>query len=211
MTEPSPQKPVRRVGQYGLWGLGVFLFIALATWVVYSLVTQPLSALRPEVPALGRGLEGPGSGAKEMQSAVDHAKQVMYAKYRSAHVYQWSSRVIDWVGFGLTSMITLVAGVLGRSLRPGEDPTAAVKEVVGTDSTQSSRRWVTAVGGIAALASVMIGLSSKLQAESQRAMDQGEKVRALISTSQKDYFSAATPEAALEVANNLDAETRKDE
>ncbi len=57
----------------------------------------------------------------------------------------------------------------------------------------------------------MIGLSSKLQAESQRAMDQGEKVKVLISTSQKAYFSAATLEAVLEVANNLYAETRKDE
>jgi hypothetical protein len=211
MTEPSPQESASRLDRYGMWGLGVFLLIALAIWIVYSLATEPLSALRPEIPGLGRGLEGPGSGAKEMEVAVEHAKQVMYAKYRWAHFYQWWSRVVDWIGFGLTSMITLVAGVPGRSLRPGEDPTSLVKEAVGTDSTQSSRRWVTTVGVIAALASVMIGLSSKLQAESQRAMDQGEKGRALISTSQKDYFSAATPEAALQVANNLDAETRKNE
>jgi hypothetical protein len=211
MTEPLPQKSDRRLGHYGLWGLGAFLFIALAIWVVYSLATEPLSALRPEIPRLARGLEGPGSGAKEMEAAVDHAKQVMYAKYPGAHFHQWSSRVTDWVGFGLTPMITVVAGVLGRSLRPGEDRIAAVKEAVGTDSTQSSRRWVMTVGIGAALASVMIGLSSKLQAESQRAMDQGEKVRALISTSQKEYFGAATPEAALQVANNLDAETRNNE
>jgi len=211
MTVPSSQKPIRPVGHYGLWGLGIFLFIALAIWVVYSLATEPLSALKPEVPGLGRGLEGSGSGAKEMEAAVEHAKQVMYAKYRGAHLYQWSSRVIDWIGFGLTSMITLVAGVLGRSLRPGEDPIAATKETVGTDSTQSSRRWVTAVGVLAALASVMIGLSSKLQAESQRVMDQAEKVKAMISASRKDYFSAPTPQAALDVANNLDAETRKAE
>ena len=208
MTEPSPQESVRGVRQYGLWGLGVFLSSpsrpgSSIRWPLNRY--QPSGRRSPGWAEIGRSrLGGQRNGGRCRSCQASHVRQIPQGDF-----YQWLSRVTDWVGFGLTSMITVVAGVLGRSLRPGEDPTAAVKEVVGADSTQSSRRWVTVVGVIAALASVMIGLSSKLQAESQRAMDQGEGKGADLDVTES-LFQRSNLEAALEVANNLDAETRKE-
>jgi len=57
----------------------------------------------------------------------------------------------------------------------------------------------------------MIGLSSRLQSESQRQLGQAENLRQLITSARKDYLSAPGPEEALAVATNLDAETRKNE
>jgi hypothetical protein len=211
MTEQASQKATQHLSPKLFQYFGGVLLFGLVAWIIFSIATQPLSALRPEIPGLSRGLEAPGPAEKEMEGAVEHAKQVMYGKYRTAHVYQWLSRISDWIGFGLTSMITVLAGALGHSLRPGEDPADTVKTLAGTAAKSPAPRLVTAVGIGAALASVLIGLSSKLQTESQRAMDQGEKVRTLVAAARKDFIAAANTAAAIEVANNLDAETRKNE
>ena len=113
--------------------------------------------------------------------------------------------------FGLTSAITLIAGALGRALRTGEDPASAVREALEAQTATSTRRWANIVGAIAATASIMIGLSSRLQSESQRQLGQAENLRQLITSARKDYLSAPGPEEALTVATNLDAETRKNE
>jgi hypothetical protein len=57
----------------------------------------------------------------------------------------------------------------------------------------------------------MIGLSSRLQSESQRQLSQAENLRQLITSARKDYLGAHGPEEALTIATNLDAETRKNE
>jgi hypothetical protein len=191
--------------------LGFALLAILIIWVTATLVTQPLSVRLPQVLGLSRGLGGTEMAAKEMESALERAKQVMSARYVGAHRYQWSSRLVDWVGFGLTSAITLIAGALGRAVRTGEDPASAVREALEARTTTSTRRWANIVGAIAATASIMIGLSSRLQSESQRQLGQAENLRQLITTARKDYLSAPGPEEALAVATNLDAETMKNE
>jgi hypothetical protein len=205
---PSPA----RLGQgRGMEFLGFALLAVLIVWVIATLVTQPLSAQRPHMMALSRGLGDTGSADKEMQSALERAKGVMSARYVGAHRYQWSSRLVDWVGFGLTSAITLIAGALGRALRTGEDPASAVREALEAQTSTSTRRWANIVGAIAAVASIMIGLSSRLQSESQRQLGQADNMRQLITTARKDYLNAPGPEEALAVATNLDAETMKNQ
>ena len=130
----------------------------------------------PQVLGLGRDLGGTEIAAKEMESR-QRAKQVMSAKYVGAHRYQWSSQLVDWAGFGLTSAITFIAGALGRALRTGEDPASAVREALEAQTATSTRRWANIVGAIAATASIMIGLSSRLQSESQPQLGQAENLR----------------------------------
>jgi hypothetical protein len=210
MVDPIPPKTSWALGQYALRALGGLLLAFLCVSVVVTLVREPLVARLPQIPGLARGGEVSGLPSSEMNAALERSKQVMYARYREAHRYAWSSRIVDWIGFGLTSSITLIAGALGRGPRPGEDPAAAAREALEAGSTRG-RRWVNTIGGIAALASVMVALSSRLQSESQRAMDHAEKMRALVSTARKDFLNAATPEDALSIVSNLDAETRKDD
>jgi hypothetical protein len=193
--------------------LGFALLAVLTVWVIATLVTHPLSVHLPQVMGLARGI-GIGdteNAGKEMASALERAKHVMSAKYVGAHRYQWSSQLVDWIGFGLTSAITLIAGALGRALRTGEDPASAVREALDAQTSTSTRRWANIVGAIAATASIMIGLSSRLQSESQRQLGQAENMRQLITTARKDYLNAPGPEEALAVATNLDAETMKNQ
>ncbi len=203
--------PARTVWGWGMEFLGFALVAVLIIWVTVTLLTQPLSAHLPQVLGLGRGLGGTGIADKEMESALDQAKQVMSAKYVGAHRYQWSSRLVDWVGFGLTSAITLIAGALGRALRAGEDPVSAAREAIESQTATSTRRWANIVGAIAASASIMIGLSSRLQSESQAQLGKAENLRQLITSARKDYLSAPGPEEALTVATNLKAEVMKNE
>jgi hypothetical protein len=191
--------------------LGFALLAVLIIWVTVTLVTQPLSAHLPQVLGLSRGLGGTENADKEMESALERANQVMSAKYVGAHRFQWSSRLVDWVGFGLTSAITLIAGALGRALRAGEDPASAAREALEAQTATSNRRWANIVGAIAATASIMIGLSSRLQSASQEQLNQAENLRQLITSARKDYLSAPGPEEALTVATNLQAEVMKNE
>ena len=203
---PSPA----RAGQgRGMEFLGFALLAILVIWVTATLVTQPLSARLPQIVGLSRGLGGTEAASKEMDTVLERAKRVMSARYVGSHRYQWLSRLVDWVGFGLTSAITLIAGALGRALRPGEDPASAVREGLEAQTATSTRRWANIVGAIAASASIMIGLSSRLQSESQRQLGQAENLRQVITSARKDYLNAPGPEEALAVATNLDAETMK--
>jgi hypothetical protein len=170
--------------------LGAALLAVLIIWVTAALVTQPFSAHPPQVPGLGRGLAGTERAAKEMEAALERAKLVMSAKYVGAHRYQWSSRLVDWIGFGLTSAITLIAGALGRAVRAGEDPASAAREALESQTATSTRRWANIVGAIAATASIMIGLSSRLQSEAQRQLGQADNLRQLITAARKDYLNA---------------------
>ena len=211
MSDSIPPSSSRISGQYALWAVGGLLLAALGAWILITLASAPLVPHLPQIPGLARGGAVSGLPTREMEDALDRAKQAMYARHRGAHAFAWSSRIVDWIGFGLTSAITLIAGALGRVMRPGDDPAAAAHEALASGTTSSSRRWVTIVGVIAALASVMIGLSSRLQSESQREMDQAEKLRLLIVTARKDFINASTPEQAETIVSNFEAETRKNE
>ena len=169
MPDSTSSPAYRTFGWYALLAVGGLLLTALGVWIIVTLVSEPLAPRLPQIPGLGRGVEMKGLPGHEMETALERAKQAMYARYRGAHRYAWASRVVDWIGFGLTSAITLIAGMLGRGPRPGEDPAAAAREALEAEPTRASRRWVNTVGVIAAMASVMIGLSSRLQSESRRA------------------------------------------
>jgi hypothetical protein len=211
MLDPTTPKSIRWSARYFLWVLGGILFLALGIWIIATLATEPLVTSLPEVPGLGRGGEVSGLPSGEMEAALERAKQTMYAAFRGAHRSAWTSRLVDWIGFGLTSAITVIAGALGRNPHPGDDPADAARQALETNSTRAARRWVNAVGVIAALASVMIGLSSRLQADSQRSLDQAEKLRVVIATARKDFLNAQNSEDAQAIVTNLDAETRKNE
>jgi hypothetical protein len=188
---------------------GTVLLACLVIWVISSLVwPSPFPEAREPG---GPGIRGtrPDMPVQAMEAAMAKAKEAMQGRYRAAHGYHWGNRVCDWIGFGLTSIITIVIGATGRVLRPGEDPLEVAKQEAASGTLQQERQRMRVVGVVAALATVMIGVSSRLQSESQRALEQGEKVQEVMATARKDFNDAANPAEAEKVIDNLEAEIAK--
>ena len=185
--------------------IGLALFVSLLIWISYSIAFIPITLQPPEPDGPGVRATESDMPAKEFEMAISRAKDVVGRQYRISNRYRWGSRTCDWIGFGLTSLITVIVGATGRVLQPGQDPAVAV----GAGETKLNRQWMRRVGVIAASASIMIGASSRLQSESQSALESGEKLRATIATARKDFNDASTPVDAQTVIDDLEATTSK--
>jgi hypothetical protein len=133
----------------------------------------------------------------------------MVAKYRGSHRFRWLGRCADWTAFLLTAAITVIAGATGQLVKAGEDPVARGLEAAESGALGAKQKWVRWIGVMAALASVMIAVSSRFGAVSQEEMDRGEKLRELITTSRVTYAGAATPAEGQKVVDSLVAGTAK--
>jgi hypothetical protein len=109
------------------------------------------------------------------------------------------------LGFILPALITVIVGATGQILRQGDNAIAAAQNAAASGAIKQGSRLIAAVGVMAALSSVMIGVSSRLQAESQRSLEQAEKLRALIASSRREFVDASTPTAWRKVIDDLDA------
>jgi hypothetical protein len=191
--------------------VGLLLLGVLVLWVCYSLATQPFSAVIPE-PGGPRVMGAdPTMPNKAWEDALADATAVMKAKYQRSHTYRWCSRFADWIGFLLTAAITVVVGSTGQVLQgaapvpPGPVPPGTVPPAAAA----LGRRWVHRIGVMAALASVMIGVTSRVAAVSQERLDQAEKVSEAITKSHVDWAGAATPADGQKVVDYLISETAK--
>jgi hypothetical protein len=191
--------------------LGFVLLAGLVAWVGYTLVTEPLAPRVPE-PGGPRAMGGnPGMPDGAMEAALADATRVMKSNYRSSHGYRWWSRCADWLGFLLTATITVIVGSTGQTLQgtppgaPGPPPPGAVPAA----AADLGRRWVRRIGVMAALASVMIAVSSRVAGVSQERLDRAEKLRGLIASSRVEYAGAGTPAEGQKVIDDIVAETAK--
>src|SRR5512135_3697596 len=191
--------------------LGLVLLAGLVVWVVYSLATVPLS---PQVPEPGgprvKSLN-PAMPDKAMEAALADATAVMKSDYRRSHGYRWWSQCADWVGFLLTAATTVIVGSTGRVLQgtPPAPPGPLPPGTVPSEAAALGRKWVRWIGVMAALASVMIAVSSRIATVSQERQYRAEKLLKLISSSRVDYAGAGTPAEGQDVIDNLIAETEK--
>jgi hypothetical protein len=191
--------------------LGLVLLAGLVVWVVYALATVPLS---PQVPEPGgprvMGVT-PSMPDKAMEAALADATAVMKSDYQSSHGYRWWSRCADWVGFLLTAAITVIVGSTGQVLQgtPPAPPGPLAPGTVPSEAAALGRKWVRWIGVMAALASVMIGISSRVATVSQERLDRAEKLRELISSSRFKYAGAATPVEGQMVVDDLISEVEK--
>ena len=191
--------------------IGLVLLGGLVVWIGYSLATYPLS---PQVPEPGgprvMGVN-PAMPDKAMEAALADATAVMKSDYQSSHGYRWWSRCADWVGFLLTAAITVIVGSTGQVLQgtPPAPPGPLPPGTVPSEAAALGRKWVRWIGVMAALASVVIAVSSRVATVSQERLDRAEKLRELISSSRVNYAGAGTPSEGQNVIANLIAQTEK--
>jgi hypothetical protein len=190
--------------------LGGLLGVCLGGWVVYSFAMHPLSVEIAE--SSGPEPRGgvPGMPDQEMQAAVAKATNAMKSNYQSSHLYRWRSRCADWVAFFLTATITVIVGATGRNLQaPTPPPSNLPVGAVPPDAADLGRKWVRRIGVMAALASVMITVSSRVTGVSQERLERAEKLRGKITESRVAYAGATTPAEAQKIVDDLVAETVK--
>jgi hypothetical protein len=183
--------------------------LVLAVWVIVSLRTELFS---PEIREAGgpKVMSGdPAMPDKPMEEAVNGAQRRMVAKYRGSHRFRWLGRCADWLAFLLTATITVIVGATGQLVKAGEDPAARGLEAAESGALGAKQKWVRWIGVMAALAAVMIAVSSRFGAVSQEEMDRGEKLRELITTSRVTYAGAATPAEGQKVVDSLVAGTEQ--
>ena len=185
--------------------IGLVLLGGLVVWIGYSLATYPLS---PQVPEPGGPKVMGGNPAmpdKAMEAARADATAVMKSDYQSSHGYRWWSRCADWVGYLLTAAITVIVGSTGQVPQgtPPAPPGPLPPGTVPSEAAALGRKWVRRIGVMAALSSVMIGISSRVATVSQERLDRAEKLRELISSSNIKYAGAATPVEGQMVVDDL--------
>lgn len=193
---------------------GIFLLVVLVGWISYSIAweSRNIQQIEPGGPQIKNA--GPEMPVADFEATVKSAKHAMNTQYESANRMRWYSHAVDWLGFAFTSIITILVGMSGRVLSSGQDPSALLKaESVGNEV--HTTKWILrTVGILAALASVLTGVSSRLQATSQTAQERGDKMHAFIVASRQKFREAVISgvvEEARKVIDDLGADINRNQ
>ena len=205
------------IGKDKLLLLGGVLLTALAGWILFTVTTN--SVVAPSLPARGLGIRGildDEMPVKQMESSLQVAHDVVNHNYLWAHRFSWGSRVCDWIGFGLTSLITIFAGIQGKSLRADDGSIGASGSTTAvTDHVKPRRKrgrpatWVRIIGGIAALSAMSIALSTRLNADYARKIENAEQLLTVADAARVHFVDATSPAEGHQVMNDLKKEIER--
>jgi hypothetical protein len=200
--------------------VGAILLASLSFWVVSTLrqglevpeITLPHTAWLGSSAGFTPHTSLPPARQEEIRKLHEEAIQIatLYAT-RNRTATQWS-QYMDWIAFGLSSFIMLLAGYFGRLPESGADATAAAhslqsgegskkkgKQRRGARVVSSRSGFAALVGIIAALATTATGASNRLQASAAQNLDNAKAIsEAIVKTSK--IAIAPTSEADLEEA-----------
>jgi hypothetical protein len=198
--------------------LGLLFCCVLILWVADRLW---VGIFRPEPAILGFGdafntsLKIP---VEKFTAAIDAAQQTMAQKNHNGNWLYLGQNVADWISFGCTALITLIAGYYGRTTTLGNpaatanvtsgqpaDPATTANPAATIAPRQPARNIVPMIGVVAALASVCTGLSSKLGADAQNDYKRADQIRALINSSRKELQEpTTTSDRAAQILSELE-------
>jgi len=201
--------------------LGLLFCCVLILWVADRLW---FGIFRPEPATLGFGDAFNTTlkiSVEKFTAAIDAAQQTMARKNHDGNWLYLGQNVADWISFGCTALITLIAGYYGRTTTlgnpvigpatanatsgPPADPPAAPNPAATVAPRQPARNIVPTIGVVAALASVCTGLSSKLGANAQNDYKRADQIRALINSSRKELQDpATTSDRAAQILSDLE-------
>lgn len=216
-TEGAPV-PHRRLAS-GLLVTGLVLLTALCFWVGASLLAAG-GAVVPERSALavepGTGLklraEAPLTPAREAEfrQLTDEASRLATVLAQQGRQAARWSEYADWLAFGLSSLIMILAGYFGRLPESGGDALAvahalqagegAKKKGRAKRAVSSPSRFAAMVGVAAALVATATGASNRLQASSARSLDSAKVVSEALGKASR---AAASASSEAEVAGAL--------
>ena len=176
--------------------VGCFLFILLAAWIVYAVVSGSAVHPAPQVLGLGNAFEGNLQlPAEKIQSAFSTVRD------RMLHVNQVGARlhmagdITAWLTFAATACITLIVGFFGRTPQPN---------ATGPVNTEGlPARTVRFIGLLASIAAVMTAFSSMALSKSQDYFARADAIRELIVHDRAQVISAKDADEAQAVLDDL--------
>lgn len=200
--------------------LGIAFLCILPLWTRF-LLTQQASADTLTMALIPSAFdEDPEIPSEEFRAKFNRAVtlldtyRVAYQRLRKAQQFA------DWIAFTLTSLITVLAGYLGRgrlfqagaplppSNTTGGDETMPAVATVEHSPLQASRRFkrlVAFIGVMAALASTSTGLSNRLDAQAEKRWKQAADLTQNLSSIRIEWYNGKNKEDALRVLGKLDS------
>jgi len=189
--------------------IGIGLLAALAIWIGIELTGGSLIAQHVDPRGVGaRGPLDPAAPTAEMDDLLEQVHEEVNTGYTRAHRYGFCGRLCDWISFAFTSLVTLFAGYLGRPLAEGQD-TAELTAALAKSRLRSSKTWLRVIGVAAALASITISLSSRLETSSARSLKQAEVLLHATNQARLQFMNAETAEQGWTILTDLKAEFEK--
>jgi hypothetical protein len=202
--------------------IGISLLLMLLIWIALSLRTRDV-VLLPEPLPLGNAFEGNEQiPIEEFKSQYQSGIDQLNSHKASAIRYKKIHNVLDWLGFGLTSVLTLLVGYLGKVTPNPNDSIALTGEVLKERSAENASKkrkrksksgffklTITYLGVLAALASISIALSNRLQAQVEKNVSGAMELNSALSKARAGWFNAKTPEDAQQVLSQLESDLLK--
>ena len=202
--------------------IGISLLLVLLIWIALSFRTREV-VLLPEPLPLGNAFEGNEQvPIEEFKSKYQSGIDQLNNRKASAIRYKKIHNAFDWLGFGLTSVLTLLLGYFGKVTANPNDSIAATGEVLkeraAEDATKKRKRknkpgffklTIIHLGILAALASVSIALSNRLQAQVEQNVSSAMELNSALSKARAGWFNAKTPEDAQQVLSQLESDLLK--
>ena len=184
--------------------------------------------LIPALPPIGNAFEGVvGLAPDEIRAELDKAKASLESHHELARSYCKWSEIVSWIGFGITSLISVIAGFLGMAPSSSTEAKAVVEHLreeeeertkvagIHASSTKaaegnrtsrlSPRLMIVGVAVLAALASMVTGIANKLSSDADRHQKAALGLHEAYSIARKDLFNATTAVDARRALDQLGA------
>jgi hypothetical protein len=199
---------LRLVGTGALIILGMWMFAALR---------NPSPNGFPAVLPLGSAFDdNPQIPVEEFKTKF-HAGEALIKKHQSlSERYDFGHSLVEWISFGLTAIITITAGFLGRLSPADKDPVGTARALIAEaekgntpGKPGNAKRSVALLGVLGALVSVCIGLSTKLNTETSVHRQAALDLTSTLASARRDWYSGKTKEDAARVIEKLDTELVK--
>jgi len=201
--------------------LGIAFLCILPLWTRLLLTQQASADTLTMAPIPSAFDEDPEIPSEEFRAKFNRAVTLLDA-YRVAYQrLRKAQQFADWIAFTLTSLITVLAGYLGRgrlfqagaplpppSNTTGRDetmPAVATVEHSPLQASRRSKRLVAFIGVMAALASTSTGLSNRLDAQAEKRWKQAADLTQNLSSIRIEWYNGKSKEDALRVLGKLDS------
>lgn len=200
--------------------LGSLLIAVWIIWIVVLLRSSPAPPAPAVLPIGSAFDDNPQIPVAEFKQKFATGVRVMNEEHTNALKNRSLSLWAEWLSFGLTSLITLIAGATGKTLQaPEKSGEPVAREPAGEAQRLESpaisggvrprrghrSRAMVLVGFLAALASVSTGFSSRLKSASEEFSAASQEINSVLSTSRRDWYNGKNKEDALRVIEKLDA------
>ena len=175
----------------------------VSAWLLARAITPTIYVQGPVAPQIlpfGSGYSGSPQLAKDFEQVRQNAETVIGTLNHRGAFYRSTSEYLEWCAFGLTTLLTLMAGALGIVWDGDSGGTKALIDKIESSSVpkrrRSRKRLVVAIGVLSGLSTVATSAQTKLRAKAEDTFAAAKIFRAVVDTRRASIDSAETEAGA---------------